>query len=154
MTITKKPARPKKHEEARDAIASAFIQAADQRAKTASATPPKKSAAPKAVKMAKAAAPAKAEKDMKPKKAAVKKAAEEKTVPTATETPAPVVTKEKKTKEKTKDKGKKKKGKKKEAVIIRFEDAQLVEIDTSADALGLSRAAWVRMVVAKALAKS
>ena len=54
-------------------------------------------------------------------------------------------------KNRDKDK-KKKKDKNKEAVIIRFEDQQLTAIDSSAEALGLSRAAWVRMVVAKALA--
>ena len=59
-----------------------------------------------------------------------------------------------KAKKKGKDKGKatKKKDKKnKEAVIIRFDDDHLRQIDASAEALGLSRAAWVRMVVAKAL---
>jgi predicted DNA binding CopG/RHH family protein len=53
-----------------------------------------------------------------------------------------------KVKVKSKDKGKKKD---KEAVLIRFEDQQLTQVDAHADALGLSRAAWVRMVVAKAL---
>ncbi|HIJ39181.1 MAG TPA: hypothetical protein HPP80_09835 [Rhodospirillaceae bacterium] len=52
-----------------------------------------------------------------------------------------------------KDKKKKKKDKKKEAVIIRFEDEQLGKIDLQAEKLGLSRAAWVRMIVAKALSK-
>ena len=53
-----------------------------------------------------------------------------------------------------KDRKKVKKEKKnKEAVIIRFEDVQLPLIDKRAEALGLSRAAWVRMVVAQALAK-
>jgi hypothetical protein len=47
---------------------------------------------------------------------------------------------------------KKEKKKNKEAVIIRFDDAQLPQIDARAEALGLSRAAWVRMVVATALA--
>lgn len=60
-----------------------------------------------------------------------------------------------KNKDKPKDKDKKKKRhkKSKEAVLIRFEDDQLTAIDESAAALGLSRAAWVRMVVAKALGK-
>lgn len=49
--------------------------------------------------------------------------------------------------------GKKKDKKKKEAVLIRFEDSQLEKVDRQAAALGLSRAAWVRMVVAQALAK-
>ncbi len=53
--------------------------------------------------------------------------------------------------EKEKGKAKKKKAKKKEAVIIRFEDNQLAGIDAAAQALGLSRAAWVRMTVARAL---
>jgi len=56
-----------------------------------------------------------------------------------------------KKKDKKKDKKKEKKVKK-EAVLIRFEDSQLAAIDIQAEALGLSRAAWVRMVVAKALA--
>ncbi len=55
---------------------------------------------------------------------------------------------------KDKKKGKKKAKKNKEAVIIRFDDAQLPLIDSEAEALGLSRAAWVRMVVAKALANT
>ena len=54
---------------------------------------------------------------------------------------------------KDKKKAKKKEKRKKEAVIIRFEDAQLPQIDAKAETLGLSRAAWVRMVVAQALAK-
>lgn len=64
----------------------------------------------------------------------------------------------KKTKGKHKDKGKHKadkpekaKRKDKEAVLIRFEDDQLAEMDQRAAALGLSRAAWLRMVVSKAL---
>jgi predicted DNA binding CopG/RHH family protein len=56
-----------------------------------------------------------------------------------------------KTKEKSKGKEKHKKRKDKEAVLIRFEDDQLELVDQRAAALGLSRAAWVRMVVAKAL---
>ncbi len=56
--------------------------------------------------------------------------------------------------EKVADKASHKKHKKnKEPVIIRFEDEHLVAINARADALGLSRAAWVRMVVAKALAE-
>lgn len=39
----------------------------------------------------------------------------------------------------------------KEAVIMRFDPNQLAVIDQKAAALGLSRAAWVRMVVAQAL---
>jgi predicted DNA binding CopG/RHH family protein len=63
----------------------------------------------------------------------------------------------KKEKHKEKEKGKKGKAKEhgkkkdKEAVLIRFEDEQLTLMDAAASALGLSRAAWVRMVVAKAL---
>lgn len=59
--------------------------------------------------------------------------------------------------QKAKDKSKKKKDKKKknkEAVMIRFEREQLGLIDARADALGLSRAAWVRMIVAQALAQA
>ncbi|CAA7622041.1 hypothetical protein [Magnetospirillum sp. SS-4] len=62
--------------------------------------------------------------------------------------------KKKDKKERKKDKKDKKEKKNKEAVIIRFDDAQLPQIDAQAEALGLSRAAWVRMVVAKALAKA
>jgi len=56
-----------------------------------------------------------------------------------------------KTKDKSKGKEKHKKRKDKEAVLIRFEDDQLGLVDERAAALGLSRAAWVRMVVSKAL---
>lgn len=60
--------------------------------------------------------------------------------------------------EKKAHKDKKKKNKKdkksKEAVIIRFDDGQLAEIDGRADGLGLSRAAFVRMAVAQALGKA
>jgi predicted DNA binding CopG/RHH family protein len=153
MTITKKPTRPTKPEEQRDAIAAAFIQAADHRAKLQGGTPPKAAAA----KAKKAAASTKAEKSAKSKKPADKKTVAE----TVTSATIPQLKEKKKKdkakskeKEKEKDKGKKKKDKKKEAVLIRFEDAQLTEIDANADALGLSRAAWVRMVVARALAKS
>jgi predicted DNA binding CopG/RHH family protein len=66
--------------------------------------------------------------------------------------------KKSKGKEKEKSKGKHKaektektKRKDKEAVLIRFEDDQLAEMDQRAAALGLSRAAWLRMVVSKAL---
>ena len=54
---------------------------------------------------------------------------------------------------KDKKKAKKKEKKNKEAVIIRFDNTQIPEVDARAEALGLSRAAWVRMVVAQALAK-
>ncbi|HMA51685.1 MAG TPA: hypothetical protein VKP60_18125 [Magnetospirillaceae bacterium] len=49
------------------------------------------------------------------------------------------------------EKTEKAKRKDKEAVLIRFEDDQLAEMDQRAAALGLSRAAWLRMVVSKAL---
>lgn len=55
-------------------------------------------------------------------------------------------------KEKGKKKEKKKDKKKKEAVLIRFEKDQLRQIDSRADSLGLTRAAWVRMTVARELA--
>jgi len=59
---------------------------------------------------------------------------------------------EKKSKGKHKaEKAEKAKRKDKEAVLIRFEDDQLAEMDKRAAALGLSRAAWLRMVVSKAL---
>ena len=67
--------------------------------------------------------------------------------------PAHKAKKKEKAKEKDKDKRKKKDKKNKEAVIIRFEDGQLTLIDARAETLGLARAAWVRMVVAQALAK-
>ncbi len=54
---------------------------------------------------------------------------------------------------KDRKKAKKKEKKNKEAVIIRFDDEQIPQVDARAEALGLSRAAWVRMVVAQALAK-
>jgi hypothetical protein len=44
-----------------------------------------------------------------------------------------------------------KKRKDKEAVLIRFEDEQLSRMDARAASLGLSRAAWLRMLVAKTL---
>ena len=56
-----------------------------------------------------------------------------------------------KDKEKSKGKEKHKKRKDKEAVLIRFEDEQLTLMDERAAALGLSRAAWLRMLVSKAL---
>lgn len=68
--------------------------------------------------------------------------------PTVAAPAAPVETK----KEKKKDKKGKKKKKNKEAVLLRFEGDQLALIDQHAEALGLSRAAWVRMIVAQALA--
>ncbi len=60
---------------------------------------------------------------------------------------------EKKSKDKKKDKkkDKEKKKKKKEAVVIRFERDQLARIDERAEALGLTRGAWVRMTVAQRL---
>ena len=68
--------------------------------------------------------------------------------------PVPAPADKPKGKKKDKDKKHKKAKKaKKEAVIIRFDDEQLPLIDARADALGLSRAAWVRMVVARALAE-
>ncbi|MDR3435193.1 hypothetical protein [Telmatospirillum sp.] len=134
MTITKKPSRPATTKVERDSIAEAFIQAADHRAKAEAAHPPE------------VAAPKEKKNKIKAEK-----------IQTVTPDSAPVE-KEKKSKEKikdkSKDKGKKKKDKKKEPVLIRFEDSQLTQIDSNADALGLSRAAWVRMVVAKALAQS
>jgi len=80
--------------------------------------------------------------------------------PVEEETKADKKTKAKgKSKEKTKGKHKAEKADKpekaarkdKEAVLIRFEDDQLTEMDKRAAALGLSRAAWLRMVVSKAL---
>lgn len=40
---------------------------------------------------------------------------------------------------------------KKEPVIVRFDEATLKAIDDKAEKMGLSRAAWVRMVAARAL---
>jgi hypothetical protein len=56
----------------------------------------------------------------------------------------------KKAKKDKKDKRPKKKNK--EAVVLRFEGEQLAAVDERAQALGLSRAAWVRMIVSQALA--
>lgn len=67
----------------------------------------------------------------------------------AAETPT-VVQIGKSSKKSKKDKKKPKKNK--EAVTIRFDDEQLPQIDSRAAVIGLSRAAWVRMVVAQALA--
>jgi hypothetical protein len=136
MTITKKPSRPARATKDKDAVAQEFIQAADHSADAKPSAPSKKPAVKKAPKA---------------KKVVTKSAA---SAPKSAAAPVAPPAKEKKTKDKAKDKGKKKKGKKKEAVIIRFEDAQLGQIDTSAEALGLSRAAWVRMVVARALTKA
>jgi hypothetical protein len=61
---------------------------------------------------------------------------------------------DKKGKKPKKEKKEKKEKKNKEAVLIRFDDDQLPQIDARAEAIGLSRAAWVRMVVAQALAKA
>ncbi len=79
----------------------------------------------------------------------------------AAEAPAEEAKHGKKAKEKSKgkekDKSKKHKAEKsekrkdKEAVLIRFEDEQLTLMDERAADLGLSRAAWLRMVVSKAL---
>ncbi|MEA4839150.1 MAG: hypothetical protein VB101_12800 [Rhodospirillaceae bacterium] len=76
--------------------------------------------------------------------------------PAEAETEAPMTDREPVSKPSKKDKkrkDKKKKNKKKEAVLIRFEDGQLERIDAAAETLGLSRAAWVRMVVSKALSR-
>jgi predicted DNA binding CopG/RHH family protein len=145
MTITKKPSRTKTDKLPRDAIAEAFIQANDLRATTETSVPPAKPTKAKKA-SAKAAKPAAAETE------APVPVAE--TVVPAEDTSRKMKTKTKeKEKDKEKDKAKKKKGKKKEAVIIRFEDSQLSQIDSNAEALGLSRAAWVRMVVSQALAQ-
>lgn len=121
MTSTKKAPGAKASEEARDAIAKAYVQATEKRVRA--------------------------------ERALNRGGSAKKTAIVAVDAPPPIDTKEKKLKEKIKGKDKKKKGKKKEAVIIRFEDSQLAGIDANADALGLSRAAWVRMVVARALGK-
>lgn len=76
--------------------------------------------------------------------------------PAEAETETPMADREPVSKPSKKDKkrkDKKKKNKKKEAVLIRFEDGQLERIDAAAETLGLSRAAWVRMVVSKALSR-
>lgn len=76
--------------------------------------------------------------------------------PAEAETEVPMTDQEpvlKPSKKDKKRKDKKKKNKKKEAVLIRFEDGQLERIDAVAETLGLSRAAWVRMVVSKALSR-
>jgi hypothetical protein len=70
--------------------------------------------------------------------------------PVVAEPPSPQS--KKKDKKDKKDKKAKKKKKNKEAVVLRFEGDQLAVIDRRAEALGLSRAALVRMIVAQALA--
>lgn len=45
------------------------------------------------------------------------------------------------------------KKRKKTPVIIRFDDEVLAQIDQKADSMGLGRAAWLRMVAARALAE-
>ena len=137
MTITRKPASPIKATRAKKATPETFIEegaahpAAPKGRKTAkTATKPPveatQAAAVPAIETADAAAPVKKAKD----KEKIKD----------------------KAKDRAKDKGKEKKHKKdKEAVLIRFDDDQLVLMDERAATLGLSRAAWLRMVVAKAL---
>ncbi|HLN22466.1 MAG TPA: hypothetical protein VK558_00630 [Patescibacteria group bacterium] len=132
MTITKKPARPGAAHGKKAVEAETFIQAAEH---------------------AEPVAPVEAN----PVETAVEEPAPAEVTPeaeTAAE-PAPKAKKKAKDKEKDKDKDKRKKKdkKNKEAVIIRFEDGQLTQIDARAETLGLARAAWVRMVVAQALAK-
>jgi outer membrane biosynthesis protein TonB len=160
MTITRKPKKQAEPPAKRDAIAEAFILAADKRAKTET-TPPSGEAGP-----TKAKAKTKEKQTVaKPAAATVKtpaKAAKAKkeAAPTPASAPAAgaeptLLEKEKKKKSKEKNKDKKRKDKKKkEAVLIRFEDDQLGKIDSQAGALGLSRAAWVRMVVSQALGKN
>lgn len=145
MTITKKPVRPaaaapRRKPAPKASAAEDFIEAATHAAPASSAadSPAKAAPAPEA-----------------PALEAPVVAAPE---PAPIQPPAPETEEEHaKAKGKKKDKGKdkdkrKKKGKKnKEAAIIRFEDEQLAQIDERAAALGLSRAAWVRMVVAQAL---
>lgn len=114
---------------------------------------PARPAAPKRVKTHKIAIPAVAD-------VLVDDVVTAESVPEPVAAPVAPVTDEPAEAEKTGHKKKKKKEKKekkekkakKEAVLIRFEDAQLATIDAKAESLGLSRAAWVRMVVAKALA--
>jgi predicted DNA binding CopG/RHH family protein len=71
--------------------------------------------------------------------------------PEAAEAAKPAKKAQVKDKDKSKGKEKHKKRKDKEAVLIRFEDEQLTLMDERAAALGLSRAAWLRMLVSKAL---
>lgn len=107
---------------------------------------PQPAPAVKAAKPIKAAKPVKVAKPTAAPKAAV--APEPAAKPVVVDAAPPKKDKKDKKKAKKKDK------KNKEAVIIRFDDAQLPQIDASAEALGLSRAAWVRMVVAQALTKA
>lgn len=130
MTITRRPPRPSAGAAAplaprRKKTAETFIDDAHHRAAAAEAAAPAPTPAP---------APETAAEEAKPAK------------------------KKSKGKDKEKSKGKHKaektekaKRKDKEAVLIRFEDDQLAEMDQRAAALGLSRAAWLRMVVSKAL---
>lgn len=121
-------------------------------AKAAKATKPVKASKPPAApKAAKAAKPMKAVKPTAAPKAAKPVAVENPATEVVVADPSPK--KQDKKDKKDKKKAKRKDKKNKEAVIIRFDDAQLPLIDGRAEALGLSRAAWVRMVVAQALAK-
>ncbi len=150
MTITKKPVRPaaaapRRKPAPKASAAEDFIEAATHAAPASSAADSLTKTAP-ALEVPAQEAPA--------LEAPVVAAPE----PAPIQPPAPEAEEEHaKAKGKKKDKGKdkdkrKKKGKKnKEAAIIRFEDEQLAQIDERAAALGLSRAAWVRMVVAQAL---
>ncbi|MTJ81066.1 MAG: hypothetical protein F8N37_08615 [Telmatospirillum sp.] len=139
MTTRKKPSRPQPPAAEQNSIAHAFILAVDQRARAEAAHLPEE-----------ASAPSKRKKDGKQDKG---KGPMDQQDPIIVE---PEEKAEGKSKEKARDKGKgkRKKDRKKEAVLIRFEDDQLQQIDSAADQLGLSRAAWVRMVVAQALSGS
>jgi len=127
---------------------------AEPAAALAPAPTPAKTVKKKVAAPAVAAAPVPAPAKIVKKKVAAPKAAAAKVTPVKAEAPADAAILDDKAKGKKKVKGKKHKKNKKEAVIIRFEDDQLPLIDTRAEALGLSRAAWVRMVVSRALAEA
>jgi predicted DNA binding CopG/RHH family protein len=131
MTITKKPARPAHHSK-KAVEAETFIQAAEHAEPVEAGTVDVAVEEPIEIEVTIEAEAV----ELAPK---AKKKAKEK--------------EKDKEKDKDKDKRKKKDKKNKEAVIIRFEDGQLTQIDARAETLGLARAAWVRMVVAQALAK-
>jgi hypothetical protein len=170
MTITRRPPRPAADTTAtaKPALKATSKPAAKKpaaaAAKPATTKTPAKTAVKKPVAKPAAKPAAKVAAPPKKKPAAVVKTAES-FIESANHPVTPVITAEvdlpklgkkkgkdkEKHKDKSKDKIKVKTSKDKEAVLIRFEDEQLTMMDARATELGLSRAAWLRMVVAKAL---
>jgi hypothetical protein len=139
MTITRRPRKPAAAKATADAPAAPAKRRAKPAAKQAAAPEPATDATAHTI--IEGAGQVKAAAVIEP-------------VPTATLQEKAKKKNKGKDKTKDKDKHKKKAKKNKEAVLIRFENDQLSQIDGRADSLGLSRAAWVRMVVAQALSES